>query len=88
MLVLLLLEILQPLLLGDQLLLLHLNLTKKSMKKLREKKTIYLVLLPGRHPAQLLDARRGVAGARAHVLLGTGPIMHFSYSFVTFLSSH
>ena len=52
------------------------------------KNYLYLVLLPGRHPAQLLDARRGVAGARAHVLLGTGPIMHFSYSFVTFQSSH
>ena len=59
------------------------------MRKNKSKKNYqYLVLLPGRHPAQLLDARRGVAGARAHVLLGAGPIMHGSYSFVTFLSSH
>ena len=59
-LVLLLLEVLEPLLLGHQLLLLHL----------------YLVLLPRRHPTELLNAR-ALTRARAHFILGAGPIMHF-----------
>ena len=74
LLVLLLLEVLESLLLGHKLLLLHLN----------------LLLLPGGHLPQLLDAEclTRARVTRVHLPMGNRPIMHGDNTFVSWNISH
>ena len=73
LLVLLLFEVFQSLLLGHQLLLLHL----------------YLLLLPRSHLSQLLNGQTlARPSLLVHLILGARPIMHGSDSFVTKFISH